>query len=78
MSQFLICYSTYDLSDVGIKIKDISQNKELYDRVIQQYFHDSRYIWVITEIHDMVDNIELNLDIICEIAKKDFLVWYRL
>ncbi len=80
MSQFLICKSKEELSMYGTQLNCVVLNRALYNRVIDKYMHNENVdnIWVIDSIHDMVNMLDCNLDIIEKISQKSELMvfWY--
>lgn len=78
MSQFLICKSLYDLSYIGSRMDEINENKELYEEVVERYYLTKEDIWVIDKIHEMVNDIKINIDSICTISEKckKMIFWY--
>lgn len=80
MSQFLICKAEKDLSNYGKKINEIILNHDLFSKVINQYIMEENAdaIWIIENIHEMVDQLEKHMEIIEEIiSKSDVMIfWY--
>lgn len=80
MSQFLICKTKKDLSNYGKKIDDIILNHDLFSKVINQYVMAEKAdaIWIIENIHEMVNQLEKHMEIIEEIiSKSDVMIfWY--
>ncbi len=64
----------------GSQLNYIVLNKALYNEVIKKYMYNENIdnIWVIDEIHDMINMLDCNLDIIEEISQKSELMifWY--
>lgn len=79
LSQFLICKSEQQMTKYSMKIEDIETNRNLYMQVIDKYMQgDVEKIWVVENIHDMIDDLEQNLNLIDEICQKSELMvfWY--
>lgn len=80
MSQFLICKAEKDLSNYGKKINDIILNHDLFSKVINQYIMEENAdaIWIIENIHEMVNQLDTHMEIIEEIIfKSDVMIfWY--
>lgn len=80
MSQFLICKAEKDLSNYGKKINDIILNHDLFSKVINQYIMEENAdaIWIIENIHEMVNQLDTHMEIIEEIiSKSDVMIfWY--
>ena len=80
MSQFLICKTEKDLSNYGKKIDDTILNYDLFSKVINQYAMNEKAdaIWIIENIHEMVNQLQKHMEIIEEIiSKSDVMIfWY--
>lgn len=80
MSQFLICKATKDLSNYGKKIDDTILNYDLFSNVINQYGMNEKAdaIWIIENIHEMVNQLQKHMETIEEIiSKSDVMIfWY--
>ena len=78
MSQFLICKSKEDLSKYGIRLSKNDINAGLFYDVVRMYFNSDDNLWVIDEIHDMVDHLSQNIDRIRDIMSKsqEMVFWY--
>ena len=80
MSQFLICRSKHQMTKYAVKFVDIVTNKVLYMQVIDKYMQgdDIEKIWVVDTIHDMVNDLTHNIEIIEEIGQKSevMVFWY--
>ena len=79
LSQFLICKSQHQMTKYGVKIEDIETNKSMYMQAIDKYMQGNvEKIWVVNNIHDMIDNLAQNLNIIDEISRKSevMVFWY--
>lgn len=80
LSQFLICKSEYQMTNYGVKFENVETNKNLYMRVINKYMQDDDLdkIWIVDNIHEMVDDLSKNLNFIEEISRKSevMVFWY--
>lgn len=80
MSQFLICKAAEDLSNYGKKIDDTILNYDLFSKVINQYIMSEKAddIWIIENIHEMVNHLQKHMEIIEEIVSKSdvMIFWY--
>lgn len=80
MSQFLLCKTQEDLSGYGKKIIDTTNNRELFLCVINQYIPKEKLenIWVINNIHEMVDRLQEYICVIEEIVLRSevLIFWY--
>lgn len=80
MSQFLICKAEKDLSNYGKRIDDTIINYDLFSKVINQYAMNEKAdaIWIIENIHKMVNQLQKHMEIIEEIIyKSDVMIfWY--
>ena len=80
MSQFLICKAAKNLSNYGKKIDDTILNYDLFSKVINQYIMSEKAddIWIIENIHEMVNHLYKHMEIIEEIVSKSdvMIFWY--
>ena len=80
MSQFLICKSKNEMTKYGIRLQEVEFNKDLYLRVINKYMPDvsGDEVWVIENIHNLLNALEYNLNYIEEICRNSELMvfWY--
>lgn len=80
MSQFLLCKSKENLAAYGMKVGEALTNTNLYADVLNRYEmdRDIEEVWVINQIHDMLDQLDDHMNIIEEIISKSewMLFWY--